>query len=94
MLVSPADCSRFHSRARQQPGDPVMESPSGMMRTGSMADAAGRTARTTTDATTADVSAVTSATRRRRERITGLQQGVSRPLKLDHARTPATCENR
>src|SRR2546430_11830678 len=34
MLVKPAFCSWVHSRARQQPGEPVIESPSGMIRTG------------------------------------------------------------
>ena len=30
-------CSWFQSSARQQPGEPVIESPSGMMRTGAVA---------------------------------------------------------
>lgn len=37
MFVCPAFCNWFHSTARQQPGEPVIESPSGMMRTGSAA---------------------------------------------------------
>jgi hypothetical protein len=37
----PALCSRVHSSARQQPGEPVIESPSGMTRTGVAACAAG-----------------------------------------------------
>jgi hypothetical protein len=34
MFVKPLLCKRFHNRARQQPGDPVIESPRGMIRTG------------------------------------------------------------
>jgi hypothetical protein len=34
MLVKPVFCSLFQSSARQQPGEPVIESPSGMIRAG------------------------------------------------------------
>ena len=39
MFVTPAVCSCVHRYARQQPGAAVMESPSGMMRTGVCASA-------------------------------------------------------
>ena len=44
MSVWPVLCSRFHSSARQQPGEPVIESPSGMIRTGVAALALGTVA--------------------------------------------------
>ncbi|CAM5367928.1 hypothetical protein SPURM210S_08440 [Streptomyces purpurascens] len=40
MSLYPLFTSRFHNTARQQPGEPVIESPSGMTRTGSAAGAA------------------------------------------------------
>jgi hypothetical protein len=49
MLVKPVACSRCHSSARQQPGEPVIESPSGMIRTGAaLAGPAGATTKNAT----------------------------------------------
>lgn len=79
MLVKPPFCSLFHNRARQQPGDPVIESPRGMIRTG--AASAGRatsnpstTSRAATTAFLFDIASLPRPVRR-----DGRERSVARP---------------